>query len=66
MAVTYHIPEPSFTLADVAIIHEVPEEEVRRVVTDVLGLAPKGPFSFDDLLRVNRILGPVPEPGEIP
>ena len=63
---TYHIPEPSFTLADVAIIHDVTEEEVRRVVTDVLSLRPDGPFSFDDLLRVNRILGPVPEPGEMP
>ena len=64
---TFHyIPESSFTLADLAMIHDATEEEVRRVVTDVLSLRPDGPFSFDDLLRVNRILGPVPEPGNIP
>ena len=54
-----------FSLADLALLHETTEAEVRRVAANVLNLRAQGPFSFDDLLRVNRILGPPPEPSDI-
>ncbi len=37
-----------------------------RVVVEVLGLPPKDRFDSQEFLKVNRILGPVPEPHEIP
>ena len=50
----------AFSHSDVALLHETTEAEGRRVAADVLKLPAEGPFPFDDLLRINRILGPPP------
>ena len=49
-----------------AYIHETTEKEVLRVWIEVLKMEPKEQFGFDDLVKLNRILSPVPEPWEIP
>ncbi len=61
-------PEPTgyFTLHDLAYLHGTTEADVLRIVVDVLGLPPKDRFDGQEFLKVNRILGPVPEPHEIP
>jgi len=61
-------PEPTgyFTLHDLAYLHGTTEAEVLRVVVEVLGLPPKDRFDGQEFLKVNRILGPLPEPHEIP
>ncbi len=60
-------PEPKgyFTVDDLAYLHGTAEAEVLRLVVEVLGLPPKDRFDSQEFLKVNRILGPVPEPGEI-
>ena len=59
-------PKGYLSLYDLAYIHETTEEEVLRVWVEVLKAEPKERFDFKDLLMVNRILSPVPEPWEIP
>ncbi len=61
-------PEPKgyLSLYDLAYIHDTTEHEVLRVLVDVLKMKPKEQFDYNDLLKVNRILSPVPEPWEIP
>ncbi len=61
-------PEPTgyFTLHDLAYLHGTTEAEVPRVVVEVLGLPAKARFDSQEFLKVNRILGLVPEPHESP
>ncbi len=59
-------PKGYLSLYDLAYIHDTTEQEVLRVWVEVLKAAPKEQFGFEDLLKVNRILSPVPEPWEIP
>ena len=54
------------SLYDLAYIHGTTEQEVLRVWGDVLQMEPKERFDYQDLLKVNRILSPVPEPWEVP
>ena len=58
-------PKGYLSLYDLAYIHETSEEEVLRVWVEVLKEEPKERFDCNDLLKVNRILSPVPEPWEI-
>ena len=59
-------PKGYLSLYDLAYIHDTTEQEVFRVWTMVLNMEPKTQFDGEDLLKVNRILSPVPEPWEIP
>ncbi len=59
-------PKGYLSLYDLAYIHDTTEQEVLRVWVDVLNVEPKEQFNGEDLLKVNRILSPVPEPWEIP
>ena len=46
-------------------IHDTTEQEVLRVWVEVLKMEPKEQFGYEDLLKVNRILSPVPEPWKV-
>ena len=59
-------PKGYLSLYDLAYIHDTTEQEVFRVWVIVLNMEPKEQFGYEDLLKVNRILSPVPEPWEIP
>ena len=59
-------PKGYLSLYDLAYIHGTTEQEVLRVWVDVLKMEPKKQFDYQDLLKVNRILSPVPEPWEMP
>ena len=59
-------PKGYLSLYDLAYIHGTTEQEVFRVWVMVLNMEPKEQFDYQDLLKVNRILSPVPEPWEIP
>lgn len=59
-------PKGYLSLYDLAYIHETTEQEVFRVWVQVLNMEPKEQFGYEDLLKVNRILSPVPEPWEVP
>ncbi len=59
-------PKGYLSLYYLAYIHDTTEQEVFRVWVDVLKMEPKEQFGYEDLLKVNRILSPVPEPWEIP
>lgn len=58
-------PKGYLSLYDLAYIHETTEQEVFRVWVSVLNKEPKEQFGWEDLLKVNQILSPVPEPREI-
>ncbi len=58
-------PKGYLSLYDLAYIHGTTEQEVLRVWVQVLNMEPKERFNGEDLLKVNRILSPVPEPWEI-
>ena len=51
-----------FSVADIAYYHNTTVEEVARVVVEVLHRSPDERFDFWDLVKINRILSPVPEP----
>ena len=53
-------PKGYLSLYDLAYIHDTTEQEVLRVWADVLKMEPKEQFDGEDLLKVNRILSPVP------
>ena len=59
-------PKGYLSLYDLSYIHGTTEQEVFRVWVMVLGMEPKEQFGYEDLLKVNRILSPVPESWEIP
>ena len=54
--------DADFSLSDVVKLCNTTEANIRLIVAQVYHLPAEGPFSFNDFLRANRILGPVLEP----
>ncbi len=51
-----------FSVGDIAYYHDTTLEEVARVVVELLHCSPDNRFDLWDLVKINRILSPVPEP----